>query len=123
MTKTWTVSISVPEGLDLDEAGTTIELEVPEDQTILYAARANGVWLPADCQQGWCTTCAAKLLEGEVDQSTARRYYDVDEEAGFILPCTAKPRSDLKLEAGKMQEILELRAEHDLPPGNSKLNT
>lgn len=49
---------------------------------------------PADCQQGWCTTCAAELPDGEVDQSLARRYFDADEEPGLILTCVARPRSD-----------------------------
>ncbi|WP_368085857.1 2Fe-2S iron-sulfur cluster-binding protein [Haladaptatus paucihalophilus] len=33
---------------------------------ILAAARCEGVWLPADCQQGWCTTCAGRVVDGEV---------------------------------------------------------
>lgn len=120
---TWTVTIDLPEEMDVERAGETVELEVGESQTVLAAARNAGVWLPADCQQGWCTTCAARLLEGEVDQSNARRYYDVDREAGFVLLCTDKPRSDLAVEAGKYREMLEHRAEHDLPPGNSKVDT
>lgn len=115
-----TVEIVVPEDADLPESGETIELTVPESETILGVARASGLWLPADCQQGWCTTCAARLESGEVDQSTARRYYATDEEEGFILTCTAKPRSDLRLTACQHEAILDHRAEHDLPPGSSK---
>lgn len=121
MTETWTVTMIVPEVLDVEQAGETVEIEVSEDEPILYAARRNEVWLPADCQQGWCTTCAAKLIEGEVNHATARRYYEEDAEAGFLLTCTAKPRSDVTIEVGKLQEMLEMRAGHDLPPGNSKL--
>lgn len=121
MTRTYTVEITIPEDADSDRAGEIITLPVDESEYVLAAARAAGVWLPADCQQGWCTTCAACLTSGEVDQSAARRYYDVDAEAGFILPCVAKPRSDLELVAYKERELLELRAEHDLPPGRSKL--
>lgn len=117
---THTVEIAVPEDCDVDAAGETVELEVSPDETVLGAARSAGLWLPADCQQGWCTTCAAKLLEGEVDQSNARRYYDVDEEANMILTCTAKPRSDLRIRACQHQEMLDHRAEHDKPPGKAK---
>lgn len=120
---TWTVELVVPEGMDLDAAGETVTLEVDEDETVLAAARRNGVWLPADCQQGWCTTCAAKLLDGEIDQSLARRYYEEDVTADFVLPCTLKPRSDLRLRVGVLQEMLEHRADHDLPPGRSKLDS
>jgi ferredoxin len=48
------------------------------------------------CLQGWCLTCAARVEGGgEWDQSEARRYYEEDRRAGFILLCAACPRSDL----------------------------
>ena len=116
----YTVVIEVPEDCEMAEAGTTVELEVDESEYVLAAAREVGVWLPADCQQGWCTTCAAELLEGEVDQSNAQRYFESDAEADLILPCTAKPRSDLRIRACRYDEMLDHRAEHDKPPGRSK---
>jgi len=116
----YTVAIEVPEDCDIEQAGETVEIEVPETEYVLSAARSEGVWLPADCQQGWCTTCAAELVEGEVDQSDAKRYYDEDEEAGLILPCTAKPESDLRIRACQYDAMLDHRAEHDKPPGRSK---
>lgn len=117
---TYTVEVIVPDDADLPEAGGTVEVEVSPGETVLAAARRQGVWLPADCQQGWCTTCAAVLLEGDVDQSTARRYFDVDREAGYVLLCTAKPRSDLRVRAVQHEAMLDHRAAHDLPPGRSK---
>lgn len=116
----YTVEIVLPEDCDVDEAGDTVELAVGEDEYVLVAARAAGLWLPADCQQGWCTTCAAELLDGEVDQSSAKRYYDADGDAGLILSCTAKPRSDLRIRACQHGAMLDHRASHDLPPGNVK---
>ncbi|WP_132060739.1 2Fe-2S iron-sulfur cluster-binding protein [Halorussus amylolyticus] len=115
-----TVVVEVPEDCDVDEAGTTVELEVGDSEYVLAAAREAGVWLPADCQQGWCTTCAAELLEGEVDQSDARRYYEADAEANLILTCVAKPRSNLRIRACQEAAMLDHRAEHDKPPGRSK---
>lgn len=114
----YTVSLVVPEGADVEQAGETVEIDVDEDEYVLAAARNAGVWLSADCQQGWCTTCAAELLEGEVDQSDARRYFDADEAADMILTCTAKPRSDCRIRAFQYETMLDHRAEHDLPPGN-----
>jgi len=120
MSQTWTVMLEIPADSDLEDAGETVELDVGEEQSVLSAARAAGVWLPADCQQGWCTTCAAELLDGEVDQSTARRTYE--EDGDYVLLCRAKPRSDLRLKVDQMQALLEQRAEHDLPPGRSKVS-
>jgi ferredoxin len=69
---------------------------VAEDEFIWQAAGRAGIDLPSRCRIGWCLTCAARLLEpGEVDQSAARRYFAADRAAGYILPCTARPRSDL----------------------------
>lgn len=64
--------------------------------------------------------CAARLLEGEVETSDARRLYDVDDETDLFLPCTAKPRSDCRIVAGQDEAMLDHRADHDRPPGRSK---
>jgi ferredoxin len=43
-------------------------------------------------------SCASELLEpGEFDPSDAVSYYPQDREAGYILLCTAKARSNLRL--------------------------
>ncbi len=116
----YTVEIEVPEDCDVEEAGETVVIDVSDDEYVLAAARNRGIWLPADCQQGWCTTCAGELLSGEVDQSDARRYYDEDREGDMILTCTAKPCSDLEIEGCQYEEMMEHRAKHDKPPGRSK---
>ncbi len=121
--ETWTVTIVIPEESSLDAAGETADLEVNENETILAAARSAGVWLPADCQQGWCTTCVARLMDGKVVHPNARRYYDEDREAGYVLLCTALPRADTTLVVNQYDDFLEFRAANDKPPGSSKLNT
>ena len=113
---TFSVEIEVPDDCDMEQAGETVRVEVSENEYVLAAARAAGVWLPAFCQQGWCTTCAAELLEGEIDQSDSRRYYDVDAEANLVLPCTGTPESDLRIRACQHDEMLAHRDAHDLPP-------
>jgi ferredoxin len=118
------VAFVVPDDCDVEQAGETVTLDVDESETLLGAARAAGLWLPADCQQGWCTTCAGELLDGDVeadvDQSLARRYYDADAEANLLLTCVARPRSDLTVRVCQHDRMLDHRAEHDLPPGRSK---
>lgn len=117
---TYDVDVEVPADCGIDAAGESVSIAVDESESVLSAACDAGVWLPADRQQGWCTTCAGALLSGEVDQSRARRYYDVDREAGLILTCTARPRSDLVIRACQHDAMLDHRAAHDLPPGRSK---
>lgn len=116
----YTVRIEIPSACDVEQAGETVTIDVDETEYVLAAARAAGIWLPANCQQGWCTTCAARLLEGEVDQSHSKRYYEVDDREGFTLICTARPRSDLRIRACQHATMLDHRAAHDLPPGNAK---
>ena len=70
---------------------------VADDQYLLDAANAAGLELPFMCLQGWCTTCAGKILEGRVDQSEALRFYPQDAAAGFVLLCSAYPRSPLRI--------------------------
>ena len=120
--RTWTVEIEIPESSELDEAGETLEFGVDDDEYILSSVRSQGLWLPADCQQGWCITCAARLEEGEVDVSDAKRYYDSDRDAGYVLTCVAKPRSDVTLVVDQYDELLRVRANNDQPPGRSKLD-
>jgi ferredoxin len=74
-----------------------VRTEAAAERTLLDTAADLGLELPYSCLQGWCTTCAGRLLEGKVDQAEARRYYPQDEAAGFVLLCTAYPRSPLRI--------------------------
>ena len=79
------------------------------------AAERAGLRLPAICQQGRCLTCAARLREGEVDQSSADMYFPEDREAGFVLLCTARPRSSLVLETHQEDAMRTHRRAKGLP--------
>jgi ferredoxin len=79
-------------------------------------AKAAGVNLPAICHQGRCLTCAGQLLEpGEFDPSDAVSYYPQDREAGFILLCTAKARSNLRIRTHMQTEMRAHRKKMGLP--------
>lgn len=93
MPKTYTVEIH--------HQGTTHTIEVPEDQKILQAADAAGIDLPNSCNAGVCTTCAAQLLEGTVEQSEGMGISPELQNEGYVLLCIAYPRSDLKIESEK----------------------
>jgi ferredoxin len=90
-------------------------IQVGGEQHIWDAAFAAGIVLPALCHQGYCLTCAAKLEgAGEVDQSDSLAYFPEDREAGFVLPCTGKPRSALKLRTHQQQQMREFRKQKQL---------
>ena len=105
------VTLRSPEGHEVD-------LTVAENRTILDAATEAGLLLPAMCCQGWCLTCAGRLLEGEVDHALALRYYEADREAGYVLLCTARPRTDCVILTHQKSNMAEWRDTHRLPaPG------
>ncbi|MBD0337105.1 MAG: 2Fe-2S iron-sulfur cluster binding domain-containing protein [Cyanobacteria bacterium Co-bin13] len=87
--------------VEIHHQGTTQTLTVAEDQTILAAAQAAGLELPYSCSAGVCTTCAAQLLEGKVDQTDGMGVSPELQAEGYALLCVAYPRSDLKLETEK----------------------
>ena len=75
-------------------------IEVTEDAILLDALEEAGIRLPYGCRYGACVTCAARLLEGEVEQSEGVALKSQQEEMGYVLLCIARPLSDCRLEVG-----------------------
>ncbi|MGM3306643.1 2Fe-2S iron-sulfur cluster-binding protein [Anabaena sp. WFMT] len=93
MSKTYTVEIN--------HQGKIHTLQVPENETILSAASATGLDLPTSCGAGVCTTCAALITQGSVDQADGMGVSLELQKQGYALLCVAKPLSDLKIETEK----------------------
>jgi ferredoxin len=89
-------------------------IEIGAQQHIWDAAGAAGIALPALCHQGYCLTCAGRLECGDVDQSDSLVYYPEDREAGFVLPCTGKPRSSLRIRTHQASMMRKFRLEKGL---------
>jgi ferredoxin len=87
--------------VEIQHQGSTHTLTVAEDQTILDAAQAAGLDLPYSCSAGVCTTCAALIHEGKVDQTDGMGVSPELQAEGYALLCVAYPRSDLKIETEK----------------------
>lgn len=85
----------------------THTIDVPSDRYILEVAEEAGLGLPNSCNAGVCTTCGAKILQGEVDQSEGMGVSPELQAEGYVLLCIAHPRSDLKIETGKEEEIYD----------------
>jgi ferredoxin len=69
-------------------------------QPLLDALEEHGVSLPYGCRYGGCISCAAKLLDGAVDQSEGVALNRRQLRDGYVLLCVARPQSDCTLDVG-----------------------
>lgn len=93
--------------VEIHHQGNTYTIEVPEDQTVLNAALDASIELPFSCSAGVCTTCAAQLLEGAVEQSEGMGLSPELQGEGYALLCVSYPRSNLKLESEKEDAVYQ----------------
>jgi ring-1,2-phenylacetyl-CoA epoxidase subunit PaaE len=70
------------------------EVPVAEGEAILDAALRAGMDLPFACKGGMCSTCRAKLVEGEARMEVNYSLEPWELQAGFILTCQARPCSE-----------------------------
>lgn len=63
-------------------------------ESILDAALKQGADLPYACKGGVCTTCKARLREGEVKMDVNWGLEPDELAAGFILTCQAHPKTE-----------------------------
>ncbi len=84
--------------VELKNSGVTIN--VGADEPIYNAALKVGIQLPIGCEYGGCITCAAKLISGKVRQPGATAINRRQSQAGYILLCVARPKTDCVIEDG-----------------------
>jgi ring-1,2-phenylacetyl-CoA epoxidase subunit PaaE len=77
----------------IDGAARTFVLEKTKEN-IIDAALRQGVELPYSCKGGVCSTCRAKLVEGEVDMDVNFALEDYEIARGFVLCCQSYPVTD-----------------------------
>ncbi|HEY9834455.1 MAG TPA: 2Fe-2S iron-sulfur cluster-binding protein [Stenomitos sp.] len=80
-------------------------ISVPDDQYILDMAEEAGIRLPAGCREGTCSSCIAKLIRGNVDQSEQKFLQPSELAAGYIVTCVTYPLSDCTLETHQEQVL------------------
>ena len=74
--------------------------EVSTRTSLLSSLRDAGVDLPYGCEYGGGITCAAKLIDGEIDQHSQVALNNRQLADGYVILCVARPVSDCTLDVG-----------------------
>ena len=91
------------------QAGRSITLEVPEGENILRCFESHGEKLPFSCRNGCCTTCAVRILSGEMDQTAGIGLSAEMRAKGYGLLCVANAIGPLELETQEEDEVYEMQ--------------
>ena len=87
MKKTFTVTIKNK------ETGKVYREKVNSDEYILKEFEKKGFKLPFSCRNGCCTSCAVKIISGELKQPEAMGVSQALKDKGYALLCVAKALS------------------------------
>jgi len=100
---------SYPITIHWRQAGRVIRRDVPEGEYILRSFEAQGEPLPFSCRNGCCTTCAVRVLAGEIDQREALGLSRAVRAKGYGLLCVARAIGPLEVETQEEDEVYELQ--------------
>ena len=74
--------------------GTQFDFLLPSDgSTLLDAAMRAGADLPFSCKGGVCSTCKARILEGQVEMDVNYGLEPDEVAAGYVLTCQSHPKT------------------------------
>ena len=74
--------------------------KVKGTKPLLLELRSQGLDLPYGCQYGGCITCAAKLINGEVDQRSQVALNNRQINDGYVVLCVARAKTDCTFDIG-----------------------
>lgn len=74
--------------------GTTRSFEMDKGISVLDAALENALDAPYACKAGVCSTCRAKIVEGEVEMEANYALEDYEVRQGYVLTCQSTPLTD-----------------------------
>ena len=91
------------------QTGQVITHAVAEGDYILRSFEQQGDPIPFSCRNGCCTTCAVRVLEGEIDQREALGLSRELRAKGYGLLCVARSTGPLVVETQDEDEVYDLQ--------------
>ncbi len=91
------------------KTGRTMTSNVPEGEYILRSFESDGENLPFSCRNGCCTTCAVRIISGEMDQKDGIGLSQEMIDNGYGLICIGKAIGPLELETQNEDEVYEIQ--------------
>lgn len=93
--------------VEVEIEGETHNIPIDESFTLLEGIEEYGIEVLYSCRAGVCTTCAAKVLAGDIDLGSASMTDELKDD-GYVLTCVAYPRSEgIKLEMNHFDDAYE----------------
>lgn len=69
-------------------------IKMSKKETVLEAALKNDIDAPYSCQGGVCSSCVARITEGEATMAQNQILTESEIAEGLILTCQAHPTTD-----------------------------
>jgi ring-1,2-phenylacetyl-CoA epoxidase subunit PaaE len=88
------LKLKEPAKLTLQIYGEEHNIEIDPEETVTTAALRARLDPPFSCQIGACSTCIAKLEEGEVEMECSDALTQDEIDEGYVLTCTSRPTTE-----------------------------
>lgn len=83
----------VPEQIKVELQGKAYDVPYVRGQSLLKSALDAGLDAPYSCEEGFCGSCTARLLDGTVEMQEDDALTAEEKKKGYVLACQAKPTS------------------------------
>jgi len=83
----------VPEQIKIELKGKAYDVPYVRGQSLLKAALEAGLDAPYSCEEGFCGSCTARLLDGKVEMQEDDALTAEEKKKGYVLACQARPTS------------------------------